>query len=142
MTFEFQRATPSDRNYLLALRKLTMVTHLEQSGQFLSEQEHADRLDDKYHCSYLLLHNNVVVGTLKYQSTDTEVEIMQIQIHPTHQNKGYGQGVIQQVLDAEPSKTVTLTVLKDNPALQLYLRLGFVVIGDDEYEYHMQMLRG
>ncbi|MCS6120036.1 GNAT family N-acetyltransferase [Shewanella baltica] len=139
MKFEFQQATKSDRDYLLALRKLTMVEHLERSGQFLSDKEHEIRLDDKYHCSYLVHYKNTLVGTLKYESTELEVEIMQVQIYPDHQNKGYGRGVIQQVLNSAQSKIVSLTVLKDNPALKLYLRLGFKIVGEDMYEYHMQI---
>ncbi|MFS1438550.1 GNAT family N-acetyltransferase [Shewanella sp. 10N.286.48.A6] len=84
-------------------------------------------------------YKNVLVGTLKYASTNHEVEIMQIQIHPDHQNKGYGRSIIQQVLNDAESKSVSLTVLKDNPALQLYLRLGFKIVGEDMYEYHMQI---
>ncbi|MBU1438527.1 MAG: GNAT family N-acetyltransferase [Gammaproteobacteria bacterium] len=139
MEFEFQQAKKSDRDYLLALRKLTMVEHLERSGQFLTDIEHEIRLDDKYHCSYLVHYKNTLVGTLKYKSTELEVEIMQVQIHPDHQNKGYGRGIIQQILNSAQSKTVSLTVLKDNPALQLYLRLGFKIVGEDMYEYHMQI---
>ncbi|GEA07808.1 hypothetical protein KUL42_25690 [Alteromonas sp. KUL42] len=138
MNFNFQQATKCDRDYLLALRKLTMVEHLERSGQFLSDKEHEFRLDDKYHCSYLVHFNNTLIGTLKYQSTELEVEIMQVQIHPDHQNKGYGRTIIQQVISSAQSKVVSLTVLKENPALQLYLRLGFKIVGEDMYEYHMQ----
>lgn len=138
MKFEFKQATKSDRDFLLALRKLTMVEHLEKSGQFLSDKEHEIRLDNKYHCSYLVRYKNSVVGTLKYESTELEVEIMQIQIHPDHQNKGYGRGIVEQILNGAQSKNVSLTVLKDNPAFQLYSRLGFKIVGEDMYEYHMQ----
>jgi ribosomal protein S18 acetylase RimI-like enzyme len=138
MEFELEQATQYDRQYLLTLRKLTMVEHLEKSGQFLSDEEHEIRLDDKYYCSYLVRKNGILIGTLKYEYSEFGVEIMQIQIHPDHQKKGYGQGIIQQILNEAQSKTVSLIVLKDNPALQLYSRFGFIVIGEDEYEYHMQ----
>jgi hypothetical protein len=75
MEFELLQATESDRDYLLELRKLTMTEHLENSGQFLSEREHKIRLGHKYDCSYLVLYNGEIVGTLKYESTDKTVEI-------------------------------------------------------------------
>jgi len=139
MKFEFKQATKSDRDYLLALRKLTIVEHLEKSGQLLSDKEQELRLDYKYHCSHLVYYKGALVGVLKYESTELEVEIMQIQIHPDHQNKGYGRGIIQQILNDAQSKLVSLTVLKDNPALQLYLRLGFNIVGEDMYEFHMKI---
>ncbi|WP_259365848.1 GNAT family N-acetyltransferase [Pseudoalteromonas sp. 5Ae-yellow] len=98
MVFKFIKAAYSDRDYLLSLRKLTMVEHLENAGLFLTEQQHVLRLDDQYNCSYLIVINEVPIGTLKYQTYAQYVEIMQLQIHPLHQNKGYGKAVIEQVI--------------------------------------------
>ncbi|BAJ02836.1 GNAT family N-acetyltransferase [Shewanella violacea] len=64
---------------------------------------------------------------------------MQIQIHPDFQGQGLGKKVMQQVLTKAKNKAVELTVLKDNPALKLYQRLGFIITGEDEFEYHMQV---
>ncbi|MBW3526402.1 GNAT family N-acetyltransferase [Shewanella sp. NKUCC05_KAH] len=137
--FEFIQAKEADWDYLLQLRKLTMTPHLERSGQFLTEKEHHLRLKDQYDCSFLVRYKECIIGTLKYRQTDNSVEIMQIQIHPVHQQQGFGKAIIQQVLDGAKAKTVLLTVLKNNQALALYLRLGFNIVGEDMYEYHMQI---
>ncbi|CAM3274779.1 hypothetical protein [Shewanella violacea] len=63
MSFEFIPATQDDRAYLLSLRKLTMLEHLENSGQFLSDAEHESRLDDAYACSHLIIFNSETIGT-------------------------------------------------------------------------------
>ena len=86
----------------------------------------------------MVLHDGHVVGTLKFEDKGAEVELLQIQIHPDYQNRGFGRRVIEHVLDNFRSKTVALKVLKDNPALNLYVRLGFVIVGEDEYEHQMQ----
>ena len=138
MQFQFIQATEKDKPYLLTLRQLTMVEHLEKSGQFLSEQEHECRLNDTYHCSYLIIYQQEKIGTLKYQQHDDKVEIMQIQISPQYQGQGLGKQVLLHILNNSKGKTVELTVLKDNPALNLYKRLGFIITGEDEYEFHMQ----
>ncbi|WP_024603674.1 MULTISPECIES: GNAT family N-acetyltransferase [unclassified Pseudoalteromonas] len=138
MVFKFIKAAYSDRDYLLSLRKLTMVEHLENAGLFLTEQQHVLRLDDQYNCSYLIVINEVPIGTLKYQTYAQYVEIMQLQIHPLHQNKGYGKAVIEQVITSAQSKPIKLTVLKNNPALGLYKRLGFTITDENNYEYYMQ----
>ncbi|NRB22402.1 N-acetyltransferase [Shewanella sp.] len=138
MSFEFIPATQDDRAYLLSLRKLTMVEHLENSGQYLSGAEHEIRLDDAYACSHLIIFNSETIGTLKYQEDGCIVEIMQIQIHPDFQGQGLGKKVILQVLTKAKNKAVELTVLKDNPALKLYQRLGFIITGEDKFEYHLQ----
>ncbi|MEH6818173.1 MAG: hypothetical protein V7683_16760 [Pseudoalteromonas distincta] len=36
------------------------------------------------------------------------------------------------------SKPIKLTVLKNNPALGLYKRLGFTITDENNYEYYMQ----
>lgn len=138
MIFEFIQATAADREYLLHLRKLTMVEHLEKSGQFLTEHEHQVRLDDQYQCSFLIVCHGTTIGTVKYLEAADTIEVMQLQIHPDHQNQGYGKAVLQQVINQARPKQVSLTVLKDNPAFQLYLRMGFRQVGEDDYEYHMQ----
>lgn len=138
LVFTFTKATPEKRSYLLCLRKLTMVEHLEVAGLFLTEQQHNERVDEQYDCSHLIQFNGNTIGTLKYKIWGSHIEIMQLQIHPNHQNKGYGRGVIEQVIKTAKLKPIRLTVLKNNPAKALYTRLGFKVTGEDNYECHMQ----
>ena len=139
MKFNFIQATASDRDYLLNLRKLTMVAHQHKAGLFLSEQDQQNRVDDNYACSHLVVYQEETIGTLKYKQSASEVEIMQMQVHPDYQNQGFGKAILQQIIQSAHGKKVLLTVLKDNPALQLYLRLGFKVVGEDKHEYHMQL---
>jgi len=139
MNFEFIQATKEDRDYLLQLRKLTMVAHFEKSGLFLTDAEHAFRLDDDYDCSHLIIINNEKIGTLKCKVCEDKLEIMQIQIDPDFQGQGLGRQVMEQVLKESTSKLVELSVLKENPAINLYKRLGFTITGEDEYEYFMQI---
>jgi ribosomal protein S18 acetylase RimI-like enzyme len=138
MKFEFIQASEKDKAYLLNLRKLTMVEHLEKSGQFLSDEEHELRLNDAYDCSYLITYANESIGTLKYREHEDKVEIIQVQIHPVFQGKGFGRRVLEQVIENSKPKPVGLTVLKESPALELYQRLGFQITGEDQYEYFMR----
>ncbi len=55
MSIELVQATEDDRSYLLNLRKITMVKHLEKAGLYLSESEHQLRLNDSYECSHLVI---------------------------------------------------------------------------------------
>lgn len=138
MIFKFIQATESDKEYLLELRKKTMLEHLERAGQFLSEQEHAERVNYKFEYSFLVFHSDELIGAVKFHSKINEVELTQIQISPSYQGKGFGSGIVQQIVDNESPKTVTLSVLKGSPAVKFYRNLGFKTIGEDTYEYHMQ----
>jgi ribosomal protein S18 acetylase RimI-like enzyme len=138
MRFEFIQATEDDKAYLLNLRKLTMVAHFERSGLFLSDKEHELRLNDFYECSYRITYLDELIGALKYCEHDDKVEIMQIQIHPLFQGRGFGRKIIEQLMADSKDKFFELSVLKENPALTLYKRLGFHITGEDQYEYFMQ----
>ena len=138
MSFEFRQATESDKSYFLGLRKSTMLEHLEREGIILSEEDHLERVNHEYGHSFIVLFNNELVGVLKYLSTVSEVELIQIQIEPQHQGKGYGSGIIQKILNDEKGKIVRLKVLKNSPAVKFYKRLGFKIVGEDNLEYHMK----
>jgi len=138
MTLSFIQACDNDRAYLLSLRKLTMLEHFEKSGQFLTDSQHAFRLNDAYDCFYLIYHGDDVIGALKYQEMPDFFEIMQLQIHPNYQGKGFGSKVMHAIIEQAGSKYLTLTVLKANPAIKLYQRLGFIITGEDEFEYWMR----
>ncbi len=135
---EFVKATESDKGYLLALRTKTIQQHLEESGLYLTEQEHLERVNHRYECSYLVFYQGTLIGMVKYKTTTKELELIQLQIDPLHQSKGYGTKIIQQILNGEKDRTVKLSVLKKNPAVELYKKLGFKIVGQDTYEYDMQ----
>ncbi|MCF2857749.1 GNAT family N-acetyltransferase [Pseudoalteromonas sp. SMS1] len=130
-------ASEGDKPYLLALRQQTMTSHLERQGIFLSDEAHLNRLEDHYKCSHLVFVHGNKVGTLKYLQTQDRLEIMQLQIAPEYQGQGIGRAVIQKIVAQSTHLPTHLTVLKDNPAKQLYEQLGFVTASEDKYEYHM-----
>ncbi|KZN34018.1 hypothetical protein N480_22775 [Pseudoalteromonas luteoviolacea S2607] len=137
MKITLKAAKEEDKPYLLTLRKQTMTEHLERQGIFLSHEAHLNRLEDHYKCSHLIFIDDVKVGTLKYLSTQESLEIMQLQVAPQYQNKGLGRAVVQYIVAEHANLPTYLTVLKENPALYLYQKLGFVITSEDEYEYHM-----
>ena len=141
MSFELIRATEADKAFLLTLRKLTMVEHLEKAGLFLTDDEHALGVNNDYECSYLIICSGEKVGTLKYRELADKIEIIQLQVHPESQGKGLGKMVMERVLgwSEEKHKRIELTVLKANPAKLLYERLGFSITGEDDYEFYMEL---
>lgn len=141
MEYELVHATDSDREFLLNLRMQTMAKHMEASGLYLSKSDHLERVNYRYNCFYLVKQFGKTIGCLKYESAQNTLNIVQIQISPEFQNKGHGYRLLKHIIDNSASKTISLTVLKVNPAYHLYTRLGFTTVGKDEHEYHMQLNR-
>lgn len=117
-----------------------MVEHLENAGIHLTNDEHAARLSDYYECAYLVVNSGKTVGMLKYRELEEKFDILQLQIHPKNQGKGLGKMIMDRVLSwsDKENKKIELTVLKANPARSLYEKLGFSIVGEDDYEFHMQ----
>lgn len=132
-------ATKQDVPFLLSLRRQTMDAHLIASGADVSEASHLERLLYRFDCARILTDHDQSVGLLKIERTPEEWEIIQIQLIPQLQGKGFGRAVLQGVIveAAAVGAGLKLSVLKANPAKQLYERLGFVTVSETAHEYIM-----
>ena len=80
------------------------------------------------------------VGRLSTTRLPDCVFIDELHILPEYQRHGIGQYAIEQVLmEAQERRLpVRLTVLKVNPAQNLYLRMGFTMVAERDHRLHMQ----
>ena len=81
-----------------------------------------------------------IVGGVWVDELDDFRQIREIQIHPMHQGQGIGTRVVQDVIKTsrEMGKPLRLKVLHMSQAVNLYKRLGFVVIDDTKAQYIME----
>jgi len=135
----YRKATDEDLPFLLELRIQTMSEHLTNAGIELNAKQQCEKVKEFYYDTQIILLNNKRVGTLKLANFSTSLHIRQFQISPKIQGKGIGSRVLQDVLK-QASKLqlpVTLNVLLANPAKALYLRHGFIVKNENDFEYQM-----
>ena len=68
------------------------------------------------------------IGRLYLYRRESAHHVLDIALLPEHCGKGYGGGMMQDLLDeaAAAGKPFTIHVEKFNPAMRLYRRLGFV----------------
>ena len=142
ITLTYKKAFEEDLEYLLWLRKETMVEHYIKAGKEVSEEHLLNRIQDNFEHAKIILLQEQRIGLLKVAKNKTEIKIHQIQIAPNYQNKGIGKQIIQSILqDASANKIpVKLSVLKVNKAQTLYENLGFVIYDEDKYSYFMKTL--
>jgi GNAT superfamily N-acetyltransferase len=83
------------------------------------------------------------VGWLQQRRERDSIFLGSIYILPAMQGKGIGTQVIEGILEQaeQQSLAVTLAVMKINPALSLYERLGFRITHEDDYKFHMTATR-
>lgn len=143
MLLTYRHCDGADADYLLALRKQTMVPHLEAAGHQLSDEEHMERVLYKFDGTKLILLNGAIAGMIKTEETPDYFEIIQLQVAPAYQGNGIGRNVMRHFIENAERKNckIKLSVLKVNPAQNLYRELGFVIIAEEEDSYMMEYRR-
>lgn len=62
--------------------------------------------------------------------------ICNVSVDPAYRNRGIGTYMIGELLKTRPHQLMELTVLRDNvPAIKLYQKLGFEIVGDAFLDY-------
>jgi ribosomal protein S18 acetylase RimI-like enzyme len=79
-----------------------------------------------------------------YGYWDAETPELSMAVVPAHRGQGVGSRLLEHLLRAadEHHQAVSLSVSADNPALRLYRRFGFVVVGRCGQSLTMQRRRG
>jgi ribosomal protein S18 acetylase RimI-like enzyme len=140
MNLTRRRAEESDVPFLMRLRRESMDKHLEATGESTDESDHLARLWYRFECAEVLLQAGNPVGLLKVSRDGKDWKVIQIQLVSERQGQGLGAQLLKQVITEAVASgaSLTLSVLKANPARSLYERLGFVVDSESEYEYNMR----
>jgi GNAT superfamily N-acetyltransferase len=88
----------------------------------------------------IIVANGADVGWIQKREEGGAIFLGSIYVVPSMQRKGIGTRVIQSLLDLgrQRSQPVTLAVMKINPALALYQRLGFQITHEDDYKLYMR----
>jgi ribosomal protein S18 acetylase RimI-like enzyme len=89
----------------------------------------------------IIVANGVDVGWIQQRQEAGAIFLGSIYVKSEMQRKGIGTRVIQMVLEVgrQRSQPVTLAVMKINPAIALYRRLGFRITHEDEHKLYMRV---
>jgi ribosomal protein S18 acetylase RimI-like enzyme len=88
----------------------------------------------------IIVANEIDVGWIQQREDGGAIFLGSIYVVPEMQRKGIGTRVIQSLLalGRQRSQPVALAVMKINPAIALYKRLGFRITDEDEYKFYMK----
>ncbi len=139
--FTLRSADESDYRFTKKLYIRTMKPLLT----ILDAWDETDMIN-KFNGHYKLAEVQVIlvdgknVGWLQICETEQEFELAQIHIEHEFCSQGIGTQLIRKLMNEakKKGKPVCLSVVRGNPALSLYQRLRFSIIGEDAHKLHMR----
>ena len=142
---ELSPAGEGDFEALLALRMAAMRESLERVGRF-DPQRARERLSRGYLPAYTrhIRLRGELVGFVVVVPRERDCLLDHLYIHPAAQGQGIGSWVLTQVLaDADAQRrAVSVTALKHSDANRFYLRHGFVLQAEGEWDlYYLRPAR-
>ncbi len=140
LTWEFGDAADADRDFVFDLYRAALGSYIEETWGWDEAWQRAN-FDAAFPTANwkVLIVSGARVGAVRVSETEREIYVDDIEILPAYQRRGLGSAVMRslQRVARRSGKTVGLQVLKVNPAIHFYERLGFVVVGEDDV--HMMM---
>lgn len=134
-------ASESDLDFLWQLHVATMRDYVEAIWGWDEDwqREHFYKIVQPA-AHQIIVVDGEDVGTISIGQHDDAIYINNIEILPDWQNQGIGTYIITTILEDARSDgfPVALQVLKNNPAIRFYERLGFEM--SDETETHYEMV--
>jgi ribosomal protein S18 acetylase RimI-like enzyme len=144
---ELRPALPGDEQFLYRLYASTRADELaplnwspQQKEAFLRMQFNAQSRDYQARFSRtdhsIIFYDNQPAGRLIVDRSANETLLVDIALLPDFRNLGLGASLLRS-LQAE-GKKITLHVIRSNPAVNLYQRLGFIFVGEEAFYSKME----
>jgi ribosomal protein S18 acetylase RimI-like enzyme len=132
-------ATENDIAFLLGLWQVAMSEHFTAAGVPQAEENPMVRLLMRFECATIVSCEGRDIGLLKVTRDGCNWQLLQILLSPDVQKRGVGTCLIRAVIAEARScgASLRLSVLKQNPAKNLYHRLGFKTVTEEQYAYNM-----
>lgn len=127
-----------DKIYALNLIRDSMKKYLKDLAITIEEDDFSKNWVDMNNFDILI--DSQRVGVLRYDKDDNFCNIRDLHIEPLFQNKGIGSIVVKKIIEEmrlEGLQAVRLKAFDSNPAIELYKRLGFVIMVEENYRVNM-----
>lgn len=135
-------ATAADYDFVRRVHHETMKGYVED---FFGAWDH-DYQDARFARTYRLEEARIIlsggrdVGWFARRESAGDILLTELYVAPASQNRGIGTRILRDLIGAarRRGKTVSLGVMKNNPARRLYEREGFRTVGENEYKFLMR----
>ena len=135
----FRPATEADFDYVLDLSIRTMREHLERIGRF-DPARRRSRMRQHLDAGslHLIGRDGVVLGCLGLYDRGALKELHSFFLEPALQGSGLGAEVFAALLALHPGRGWWIEVLKESPARRFWERQGFVLTGEQPFDWILE----
>jgi len=132
----FRQSTEKDFNFVFELNKINMKKYVETIRGWDENNERGD-MKKKFTpgIDQIIQVGGKDAGVLRVLETEESIKLDHIELLPEFQSRGIGGEIIKDLISK--NKPVSLQVLKQNPAVELYKTLGFEIVGETDLKYKM-----
>jgi ribosomal protein S18 acetylase RimI-like enzyme len=140
MNIERRIATEGDLETLFEINERAMRAHIiENFGEWNNEEQRENFVKSTDLAAHeLLLDGTRPFGFVNVFRSEGGIHLNRICIVPEYQGNGIGTMIIQEIISSNaPGQPIRLQVFPNNPALNLYRRLGFMATKRTPTHIHM-----
>jgi GNAT superfamily N-acetyltransferase len=140
------RAVPADAEEILALQRLAyeVEARLYNDWQLPPMTQALDDLLVEFEEMTILKAclGEAIIGSVRGRQTGDSCNVGRIMVHPDHRRRGLAVRLMLELEDYFPDVTRfhLFTGAKSAGNLQLYLGLGYVVVGEEVYSPHISII--
>jgi len=140
MRISFCPARPEDFGYCASLYFDGMQTSIRELNLDMAAQLANFRQQWDFTQVRIITLDGSDIGWLQSRIHGDALFLAQLFVDASFQRQGIGTEVMKQIIDeaARADQAVTLGVVKTNPALRLYERLGFQITHADDRKFYMR----
>jgi GNAT superfamily N-acetyltransferase len=140
MPIAFRPADVDDFEYCARLYCKEMSRTIEDLK--LDQSAHARNLRQRWDSKEvrIITLDGAAIGWLQSRTENDALFLAQLFVDEPHRRQGIGTDVMHRLIDEATleGQAVTLGVVKTNPALRLYQRLGFLTADEDDRKFYMR----
>ena len=142
--YDLRPYTKADSEFVYQAKKEAYKYYVEKFWGAWDEEKQrsffADFIEKVQNTLSIIEHEGKSIGLYHGNMMDQNTyEIGNVIVIPSCQGHGIGTDILKNIIENNPKLKMHLQVFKENPAINLYKRLGFVVV--DETRTHLIMER-
>lgn len=144
MIYRLRECKLDDLDFILKLKEFGMKWYIEKIYGWdinVQKQKTLKELHNNLNNMKIIMVDGNDVGVTTFIETDSYFQVGLLIILPEYQNKGIASSIIREYIQIanNKKKRIIIKTYKDNPAQNLYKRLGFNIYNTDDTHIYLDI---